>query len=85
MNAIEGNDHYRVFTRQYDRIEVVPDAEDSAVRALQSAGVDTVRRLRRGLANALSSAEKRWWRDEQACGQLSPRTLHRLCLDRASL
>jgi len=85
MNAIDGNDHYRVFTRQYDRIEVVPDAEDSAVRALQSAGVDTVRRLRRGLANALRSAEKRWWRDEQSCGQLSPKTLHRLCLDRARL
>lgn len=85
MNAIDGNDHYRVFTRQYDRIEVVPDAEELAVRALQSAGVDTVRRLRRGLANALRSAEKRWWRDEQLCGHLSPRTLHRLCLERASL
>jgi len=85
MNALDGHDHYRVFTRQYDRIEVVPDADEAAVRALQFTGTDTVRRLRRGLANALRSAEKCWWRDEQASGQLSPRTLHRLCLDRASL
>lgn len=85
MNALDGHDQYRVFTRQYDRIEVVPDADDTAVRALQSTGTDAVRRLRRGLANALRSAEKCWWRDEQTSGQLSPRALHRLCLDRASL
>jgi cobaltochelatase CobT len=44
-----------------------------------------VRRLRRGLFTALRSAEKRWWREEQDRGSLSPKTLHRLCLDRPSL
>ena len=85
MQALDGTDHYRIFTRQFDRIDVVPDADESAVRALQATGTDTVRRLRRGLANALRSAEKRWWREEQSCGDLSPKSLHRLCLDRASL
>lgn len=85
MQALDGTDHYRVFTRQYDRIDVVPDADESAVRALQATGIDTVRRLRRGLANALRSAEKRWWREEQSHGDLSPKTLHRLCMDRAGL
>lgn len=46
---------------------------------------DVVRRLRRGLANALRSAEKRWWREGQIQGDLSPRSLHRLCLDRPQL
>jgi len=46
---------------------------------------DVVRRLRRGLANALRSAEKRWWRDDQLRGELSPRSLHRLCVDRSEL
>ena len=46
---------------------------------------DVVRRLRRGLANALRSAEKRWWRDDQVRGSLSPRTLYRLCTDRRLL
>lgn len=43
--------------------------------------MDAVRRLRRGLANALRSAQNRWWREDQSRGQLSPRTLHRLCID----
>jgi len=76
---------YRVFTKQHDRIEVIPEAKDEDVKALLATGVDTVRRLRRGLANALRSAEKRWWREEQDQGDLSPRTLHRLCMDRPSL
>ncbi|MBP7936863.1 MAG: VWA domain-containing protein, partial [Phycisphaerae bacterium] len=45
----------------------------------------TVRRLRRGLTNALRSAEKRCWRDEQLRGELSQRTLYRLCMDRPRL
>jgi len=76
---------YRVFTKQHDRIEVIADANEQDVKALLATGVDTVRRLRRGLANALRSAEKRWWREEQSQGHLSPRTLHRLCMDRPSL
>lgn len=40
--------------------------------------IDVVRRLRRGLTNALRSAEKRWWRDDQINGTLSPRTLYPL-------
>jgi cobaltochelatase CobT len=76
---------YRVFTKQHDRIEVIADANEQDVKALLATGVDTVRRLRRGLANALRSAEKRWWREEQDQGDLSPRTLHRLCMDRPSL
>jgi len=76
---------YRVFTKQHDRIEVLSDANEQDVKTLLATGVDTVRRLRRGLANALRSAEKRWWREEQDQGDLSPRTLHRLCMDRPSL
>ncbi|MBN2561565.1 MAG: VWA domain-containing protein [Phycisphaerae bacterium] len=76
---------YRVFTKQHDRIEVIADANEQDVKALLATGVDTVRRLRRGLANALRSAEKRWWREEQDQGDLSPRTLHQLCMDRPSL
>lgn len=82
---VDGNAQYRVFTKEFDHIDVVPDADDAAVTALRATGSDTVRRLRRGLANALRSAEKRWWREGQPCGDLSPKTLHRLCLDRASL
>lgn len=76
---------YRVFTKQHDRIEVIADANEQDVKALLATGGDTVRRLRRGLANALRSAEKRWWREEQDQGDLSPRTLHQLCMDRPSL
>ncbi|MBK8269892.1 MAG: VWA domain-containing protein [Planctomycetes bacterium] len=82
---IDGKDCYRVFTRQHDRIELVPKADDSAIAELLARDADIVRRLRRGLTNALRSAEKRWWRDEQPRGELSPRTLHRLCLDRPQL
>ena len=57
----------------------------TTAQQLMERGVDTVRRLRRGLANALRSAEKRWWREDQDRGCLSPRTLHRLCLERPSL
>ncbi len=76
---------YRVYTKQYDRIETVPSANEHDVRALLESHVDTVRRLRRGLANALRSAEKRWWREDQTQGVLSPRTLHRLCIDQPRL
>jgi cobalamin biosynthesis protein CobT len=55
------------------------------VQALLATGADVVRRLRRGMANALRSAEKRWWRDDQVRGHLSPRTLYRLCTDRTQL
>jgi cobalamin biosynthesis protein CobT len=76
---------YRPFTRQHDHIETVKAASDAEVQALLDTGRDTVRRLRRGLTNALRSAEKRWWRDDQLRGELSPRTLHRLCMDRPRL
>ena len=76
---------YRVFTKQHDRIDTVPAAKDPEVQSLLANGVDVVRRLRRGLANALRSAEKRWWRDDQVRGSLSPRTLYRLCTDRRLL
>jgi cobaltochelatase CobT len=76
---------YRVFTKQHDCIEEEPTADDADVQQLLATGVDTVRRLRRGLFTALRSAEKRWWREEQDHGALSPKTLHRLCLDRSRL
>jgi cobaltochelatase CobT len=76
---------YRVFTKQHDRIGTVAQANDAEVQLLLASGGDVVRRLRRGLANALRSAEKRWWRDDQVRGSLSPRTLYRLATDRAGL
>ena len=76
---------YRVFTKQYDQIVTLSSAGDTETLALLAAGVDVVRRLRRGLANALRSAEKRWWRDDQVRGVLSPKTLYRLCTDRTQL
>ena len=82
---VDGSAEYRVYTRRYDRIEPIAAASDAEVRQLLSTGVDTVRRLRRGLANALRSAEKRWWREDQTRGALSPRTLYRLCTDRSRL
>lgn len=82
---MDASREYRVFTKQHDRIDVLPVADEREVKALLATGVDTVRRLRRGLANALRSAEKRWWRGDQTHGQLSPRTLHRLCMDRPRL
>jgi len=85
VGSLDGSRQYRPFTRQYDRIEVVPSAKPAEVEALLDTGRDTVRRLRRGLTNALRSAEKRWWRDDQIRGDLSPRTLHRLCMDRPRL
>ncbi|MBK8270261.1 MAG: VWA domain-containing protein [Planctomycetes bacterium] len=83
--AIEGDDVYRVYTRQHDRIDMVPRARECDVAELIQRNADIVRRLRRGLTNALRSAEKRWWREGQPRGELSPRTLHRLCLDRPQL
>ena len=83
--ALDSSCQYRPYTRQYDRIETVPSASPPEVEALLSIGRDTVRRLRRGLTNALRSAEKRWWRDDQVRGALSPRTLYRLCTDRTRL
>jgi cobaltochelatase CobT len=85
VRQIDGARDYRVYTKRYDRIDVVPVADARVVQALLETGVDTVRRLRRGLTNALRSAEKRWWRDEQLRGQLSQRTLYRLCMDRPRL
>jgi len=79
---IDTSTEYRPFTREYDRIQPVPFADDAEFQRLLAAGRDAVRRLRRGLANALRSAEKRWWRDDQVHGLLSPRTLYRLCTDR---
>ncbi len=76
---------YRPFTHQYDRIELVPAAGEQETRELLKTGADTIRRLRRGLANALRSAEKRWWREDQTGGTLSPRTLYRLCTDQPRL
>lgn len=85
IDQINTTQLYRPFTRQFDRIELVASAKEAEVDALLEAGRDTVRRLRRGLTNALRSAEKRWWRDDQIRGDLSPRTLHRLCMDRPQL
>lgn len=83
--GIDPTRQYRPFTRGNDRIEVLPAAGETEVRQLLADNVDTVRRLRRGLTNALRAAEKRWWREEQTRGQLSPRTLFRLGLDQAGL
>lgn len=76
---------YRVFTKEHDCIDVVPSANERDVRELLQTGADEVRRLRRGLANALRSSEKRWWREDQGRGVLSPRTLHRLCIEQPRL
>lgn len=80
-----GSKSYRVFTKQHDCIEEEPTADETDVQKLLATGADAVRRLRRGLFTALRSAEKRWWREEQDHGALSPKTLHRLCLARPSL
>jgi len=80
-----GDEEYRVFTKQFDRLAVVPVANEHDVQEMLGEHGDVVRRLRRGLANALRSAEKRWWRGDQLRGELSPRGLHRLCLDRPQL
>lgn len=82
---IDTSQQYRPYTRKHDRIEVVETASDPAVEELLARNVDAVRRLRRGLANALRSAEKRWWHEDQVRGELSPKTLHRLAMDRPSL
>ena len=76
---------YRPFTHQYDRIELIPAAGEQEAGELLKTGADTIRRLRRGLANALRSAEKRWWREDQTREALSPRTLYRLCNDQPRL
>lgn len=83
--GLNNSGEYRAFTKQYDRIDAVAAANEPDVQALLATGVDVVRRLRRGLANALRSAEKRWWRDDQVRGSLSPRTLYRLCTERRLL
>ena len=85
MAQADTSTEYRVFTKEHDRIYVVPTADEREARMLLQTGADTVRRLRRGLANALRSAEKRWWREDQSRGALSPRTLHRLCIDQPRL
>lgn len=78
VGQIDPQRHYRPYTRKLDQIAEVPIAPEVTVQALLARNVDAVRRLRRGLANALRSAEKRWWREEQTRGGLSPRTLYRL-------
>jgi len=85
VSALDGSRQYRPFTKQFDHIDVVPNADDAEVKTLLESDKDTVRRLRRGLTNALRSAEKRWWREDQIRGQLSPRRLYRLCTDRSEL
>ncbi|MBP7937750.1 MAG: hypothetical protein KA354_24185, partial [Phycisphaerae bacterium] len=85
IRQLDGSREYRVYTKRHDRIDVVPVADAKDVQALLETGIDTVRRLRRGLTNALRSAEKRCWRDEQLRGELSQRTLYRLCMDRPRL
>ena len=82
---IDTSQQYRPFTRKHDRIDVVETASDQAVQELLARNVDSVRRLRRGLANALRAAEKRWWHEDQTRGDLSPKTLHRLEMDQACL
>ncbi|MEK7393262.1 MAG: hypothetical protein AAB214_11930, partial [Fibrobacterota bacterium] len=82
---LDSGNEYRVFTRQFDRMTLVPAANEHDVQDMLGKHGDVVRRLRRGLANALRSAEKRWWRGDQLRGELSPRGLHRLCLDRPQL
>ena len=78
-------DQARLARWELNVIEVLPFADECDVRQFLQTGTDTVRRLRRALANALRSAEKRWWREDQTRGALSPRTLHRLCMDRPRL
>lgn len=85
MRQIDGSREYRVFSKQQDHIEVLPTANPAEARALLDADKDTVQRLRRGLTNALRSSEKRWWREDQGRGNLSPRRLYRLCSDRLEL
>lgn len=85
IERVDPTQHYRPYSRKYDRIDVVPTASDQAVQELRARNIDSVRRLRRGLANALRSAEKRWWREDQMRGDLSPNTLHRLGMDQACL
>ncbi len=82
---IDTSEQYRPYTRKHDRIDVVPTASDQVVQELLERNVDSVRRLRRGLANALRAAEKRWWHEDQTRGDLSPKTLHRLGMDQACL
>ncbi|MBN1489088.1 MAG: VWA domain-containing protein, partial [Phycisphaerae bacterium] len=85
VRQTDGDGHYRVFTKAHDRIELVPAADAAEAEALLANGRDAARRLRRGLTNALRSAEKRWWRHDQLRGELSPRSLYRLATDRPRL
>ena len=85
MAQLDSGNEYRVFTKQYYRMTLIPSASEHDVQSMLGKHGDVVRRLRRGLANALRSAEKRWWRGDQPRGELSPRSLHRLCLDRPQL
>jgi len=84
-SRVDAAETYRVYTRELDRIGVIPAAEPKEIQAMLRDKRDVSRRLRRGLANALRSAEKKWWRDDQVNGQLSPRRLYRLCFDESSL
>jgi cobaltochelatase CobT len=85
VQSNDGSQTYRVYTKAHDRVSVVPAASERDVQELLTRGTDTIRRLHRGLVNALRSAEKRWWREDQSRGALSPRTLHRLCIDQPRL
>jgi cobalamin biosynthesis protein CobT len=85
MASIDIKRTYRPYTREHDRIVAIESAGAEEVQNLLQADRDGVRRLRRGLTNALRSREKRWWQDGQLRGMLSPRQLHRLCLDRCRI
>lgn len=76
---------YRPYTRQFDCMGLVSPGKEAEIRELLVADRDLVRRLRRGLTNTLRSAEKRWWKDDQTRGALSPRKLYRLGTDRCRL
>jgi len=84
-SQLDGQRQYRPYTREGDRIAAPPVADQVEVQELFQEGGDTVRRMRRGLINALRSAEKRWWKQDQLRGRLSSRRLYRLGMDRPRL
>jgi len=51
-----GDEEYRVFTKQFDRLAVVPVANEHDVQEMLGEHGDVVRRLRRGLANSRGEA-----------------------------
>jgi len=53
---LNGGDEYRVFTKQFDPLAVVPVANEHDVQEMLGKHGDVVRRLRRGLANSRGEA-----------------------------